>query len=324
MRYGEFRSRQNHMINYARIIMIGSLAAGFLAGCSSSDPLSGEDSGADDDAVLEQSYGAVTAEFSYPRSGDEKGVDVQAQFVDARGVAIAPALEALEVWMPQSGLETGACRFLHYGADEGTDDAPALLHLHDIGDIDVESPKEQITVEPTRLPDLLGSFYGVVYSTEWSDDRSDGFLEYYPDGEYRFQAPGSEKAGALDVELQSPDPVVLMAANGQRIRDETTMAIDVDDELELVWTSEGGIDGGDEVYIDLSTGYGPEHARVQCRARDLGAFSVPRSELRELSRLGDRIDLELRRVRRGETSVDGLEHVDVHFATTDRITLEVE
>lgn len=302
--------------------MIGWLAAGLVAGCSTGDPLASEEGDAGDGAVLESSYGALTAEFSYPRSVDEAGVDVQAQFVDARGVAIEPALEALEVWVPRPGLEVGDCQLRRHGDDIGARAGePARLRLYDIGDITVQSPKEYAIVEPTQLPDLLGSFYGVVYESQWTESPDDRFIDYYPGGEYRFDAPGTDQAGGLDATMTAPEPVAIVGANGAEIRDETFMDVRADDKLELVWTSEGASAIGDEIFIDLSTGYGPGHVRVQCRAEDEGAFAVPRTKLQALSDVSDAAELELRRVRHHQTSMEGLETVDVNFATKDRVEI---
>ena len=300
-------------------MMVGWLATALIAGCSAGDPLASEQGDAGDDTVSQSSYGALTAQFVYPRAVDEGGVEIQAQFVDARGVAIEPALEALEVWMPRSGVEVGDCQLRRHGDDisDGADE-PAQLRLHDLGDITVESPKEQMTMEPTHLPDLLGSFYGVVYETQ----RRDFFVDYYPGGQYRFAAPGSEETGPFDAAVGAPDPIAVVGANGVEIRDETYMGVGSDEKLELVWTTADSVSAGqDEVFIDLSTGYGPNHVRVQCRAEDDGAFAVPSSMLHEISRVSDSADLELRRLRRGQTSVEGFESVDVNFATKDRVEL---
>ncbi len=271
---------------------------------------------------MESSYGALMAEFAYPRPGEERGVEVQAQFVDARGVAIEPALEALEVWTPRAGVEVGDCQLRHHGDDIAERAGePAHLRLHDVGDITVESPREQVVLEPTHLPDLLGSFYGVIYESQWTEDAAEGFVDYYPGEEYRFYAPGSTQTGALEAAMTAPEPIAVVGANGIEVRDETSMIVGTGDKLELVWTSEGRALSGDEIFIDLSTGYGPGHVRAQCRSEDNGAFAVPSSVLRELSGAGDTATLELRRVRRGATTIDGLDTVDVVFATKDRVEL---
>ncbi len=307
-----------------QIVISGVLAAGLMAACSSQDALSEGAADADEASVVEERYGALSAEFVYPRSTDDEGVDVQAQFLDARGVPVDSALEALEVWMPRRGLEMESCQLSTGSASAPAGHEPVSLHLLDVGEIDVMSPQDTLTLEPRRLPDLLSSFYGVVYGSEWSDLGARDFVEYYPGSDYRFIAPGSAQAGAFDVTLQAPDPIVLLAANGEEIRDETVLSVAADEALELVWASDDGVWSTEEVFIDLSAGYGPDQTRIQCRARDHGAFSVSASRLRELSQFSDEVDLEIRRVRSGEAAIEGLDKVDFYFATTDKIELHFD
>lgn len=303
------------------IVVSGVLMVGLLAGCFSNDELSEQPRDEDPERTVEERYGALSAEFVYPRSGVDHGVEVQAQFLDVRGVAVEPAMEALEVWMPRRGLEMDTC-IIDDGADVSSDRyQPVSLHLLDLGDIAVSSPDERVILEPRRLPDLLSSFYGVVYGSEWSDLASDNFVEYYPGATYRFTAPGTVEAGTFDVSLQAPEPIVLLAADGDEIRDRTSYSTVDNQPLELVWETDGALWGAEEVFIDLFAGYGPDQARIQCRTRDHGAFSIPSSKLRELSRTSDEVDLQLRRVRRSEASIRGLDEVDFYFSTTDGIEL---
>ncbi len=308
------------MVNYSYIAPI-LLAALLVAGCSSEDTLPelGGDTG--EDPVLEERYGALLAEFVYPRGWGGSGVEVQAQFLDARGVAVESALEALEVWMPRRGLEMGDCQL---GASERADYngyEPVSLHLLDVGHIEVESPGGETALPPRRLPDLLSAFYGVVYGSEWSWESELNLVEYYPGAPYRFSAPGSAKAGGFDVVLSAPDPIILMAANGAELRDESSLEVAADEDLELVWDIDGPGAGSVEVFLDLSTGYGPDQNRIQCRVEDDGAYTIPGSLIRELGEDRSGLELELRRVRRSNATVDGLDEAHFYFVTTDRLEI---
>ncbi len=273
----------------------------------------------DDAPVVETRYGAVAIEAIEPSSGDGAELDVQAQFLDARGVAIGPALDALEVWGLPRGLEEGECRRVD-GAVDSSDNLPsATLHLLDVGDIEITSPvDDRLSLQARQLPDLLNSFHGVVYGSQWSgDDPSEG-LDYRPGESYRLTAPGSAEAGGFDVTLQAPPPVVLAAANGQPIYDRDHIAVDPNRQgLELVWETDGNEDG--EVIVELAMGTGPYDARLQCRSVDSGALTVPADRLQQLGSRGERATLTLRRVHRRHQAVDGLDDVDFYFATSDDI-----
>lgn len=312
------------MIKSYQNIVCATLMAAVAVGCSSHDALSETEPNEEEETVVEERYGALSAEYVVPRAPGDDWVDVQAQFLDARGVPVESALEALEVWMPRRGLEADVCETVNADATPPTARERVSLHLLDVGQLEIVSPREEVVLEARRLPDLLSSFYGVVYGTEWSDGASDHFVEYYPGSEYRFAAPGSVQTGGFDITVEAPDPIVLMAANGNEIRDQRSLSVDPAEALELVWASDGAPWDGDEVFIDLSAGFGPDQVRVQCRTHDDGAFTISASELRELSEFSGEVDLELRRVRRAQTEVEGLEQVDVQFATTDKIELQFE
>ncbi len=294
-----------------------------LSACSSGDPLGDSESERSDEAQLEERYGALSVEYVYPRMGADEGLRIKAQFLDIRGVAIESALEALEVWKPRRVLKMGECLITGGESARGSGKEVGSLHLLDVGDIGVSSPRDKVLLEPRRLPDLLSSFYGVVYSSEWGDEGVQRDIDYYPGVTYGFQARGTSQAGSFSFSLIAPEPMVLLAADGVELRDRATITTGVDDPLELVWNSDGG-DTTAEVFIDLTTGFGPDQTRVQCRADDQGAFAVPADLLRHLRDLEDGLDLELRRVHRDRISVDGLDEVDVFFATSDRVELLFE
>ncbi len=307
-----------------KTIASGVFILALVAGCSSGDTLSEQPGEQDAERTVEERYGALSAEFVYPRTGPDQGVQLQAQFLDARGVAVEPAMEALEVWMPRRDLQMEECIFDDGAAVASDRSEPVSLHLLDLGDIEVRAPEQSVVLAPRRLPDLLSSFYGVVYGSEWSDWESDTFVDYIPGSTYRFAAPGTAQGGDFDVTLEAPEPIVLLAADGEEIRDAVVHPAIDNQPLELVWDSDGMILGSGDIFIDLSAGYGPDQARIQCRTRDYGAFSIPAPKLRKLSRHSDEVDLQLRRVRRVEADVEGLDEVDFYFATTDGIGLRLK
>lgn len=312
------------MLEYSKKLVLALTVAVLLSACSNGDPIGEGDGDRSEPPLAEERYGALSAEFVYPRLGGDRGVQIQAQFLDARGVTTHSALEALEVWKPLRRAQLGEC--LVTGGQKRADagDDKISLQLLDVGEIGVHSPRDQMVLQPRRLPDLLSAFYGVVYTSEWAGDDRDDILEYYPGAQYHFHATGTAQAGGFDVVLRAPEPVVLLAANGVEIRDRSVMTASVDEPLDLVWNVDGPARESTQIFIDLSTGFGPDQLRVQCHAEDLGAFSVPAAFLRELSELADGVDLEVRRVHRDQIAVDGLDEVAVYFATTDRVELRLQ
>lgn len=300
-----------------KLLLSSLLAVGLVAGCSPGDPIAEQqrDAGDDDSTVTQERYGALAAEVtsSARQTGD---VDVQAQFLDARGVDVESALQALEVWAPRRGLETGECRVDGVDDAAGDDGVPVSLHLLDVGDIEVQGPGDEAHLEPRQLPDLLSSFYGVVYGSEWGQSPVETSLNYQPGEPYRFQAPGAGETGAFDVTLQAPRQVVLAAANGQPIDDREAVTLQRGEDLELVWETRGTEEG--EVFVDVAVGSIPYGTRVQCRSDDDGALTIPADTL---SNFEQSTDLQLRRVHRTTSAVDGLEEVDFYFSTTDDVEL---
>ncbi len=295
----------------------GLLALLFVAAaCSTEDGLGDVSADAGEPTHLHERHGALVADFTYPRSWDGDGLNVQAQFLDARGVAVESALQALEVWSPAPGLGLSDCVVTPLDRQPRASSEPVSLRLLDVGEIEIDAPEGHLYLAPRRLPDLLSAFYGVVYGSEWSSPFDGDLLEYYPGSTYRFSAPGSSLAGGFDVTLRAPEPMVLLAANGEELRG-GYLDHDSQQDLELVWE----IDGADdvEIFIDVSPGYGPDQPRLQCRTPDTGAFTVPASMLSDLR--GHPLDLEIRRVRRVTTAVDGLDEAHFFFTTTDRVEL---
>jgi hypothetical protein len=312
-----------YMAIRSHIIASSALIALLVSACSSGDPLSDSSAESTDEGQLEERYGALSVEYNYPRHGADEGLLIQAQFLDIRGVAIDSALEALEVWKPRRHLEMGECLIDDGQGQRGSTKEVGSLHLLDVGDIGITSPRDRVVLEPRRLPDLLSSFYGVVYSSEWGLQGEDRTVEYYPGASYGFMANGTSQAGSFSFDLVAPEPMVLLAADGLELRDRQMITVGSEDPLELVWNSDGA-DSRAEVFIDMTTGFGPDQARVQCRADDQGAFAVPADIMAHLNDLDDSLDLELRRVHRDQIMVEGLDEVEVYFSATDRVELYFE
>ncbi|RAL20275.1 hypothetical protein DL240_18015 [Lujinxingia litoralis] len=298
---------------------MSALALTLAVGCSEEEP--GQELGApvDDSLTHEVRYGALTAEFLYPRAWESEGVAVQAHFIHARGVAVGPALDALEMWTPTRGLATGTCEAID-GQRSAMSSEQASLHLLDVGDIAVEAPTADALLAPRRLPDLLNAFYGVVYGSEWAWESQGAVLDYFPGALYRFAAPGGPHIGGFDQALAAPDPMVLVGINGAELRGQEAALISDSRPVDLVWEL-GVAQPATEVYIDVSAGFGPERRRVQCRTTDDGAFSVPGALLRPLWEEAETLELVVRRVRHEEVGLEGLDEADFFFTAADRLEL---
>ncbi len=283
-------------------------------GCTSEDHLV-ESQGSDEDegVTVQESYGALIASHSHDRSGDAGDMMLQAQVVEARGVRAAPAIRALDVWLPPQDIEVGECQFEEPQRPDVSVEGAASLRLLDVGDIEVTTPSQQIYLAPTRLPDLLASFHGVIYDRGFSADD----LAYEPDQRWQMWAPGAESTGPMDATMRTPEPMVLTGANGVAIADAQRRAlIDDDQDLELVWSN---LSEDDQVFIELHTGQGLRATSVVCHSEDSGAFSVPASKIRDLARHGDRVEMRIRRVRSGDIAIDGVERAEYFFSVEDAL-----
>ena len=307
------------MMNFQKSLLFGA-AAVFLWGCTPEEALLETSSAPEPGEVLEERRGALVAEFIYPRSWGGEGVEVQAQFLDARGVDVESALEALEVWIPRQGLEEGDCQVVMPRGPASGDSMS--LHLLNLGPIFIESPDERLELPPRRFPDLLSSFHGVVYGSEWSWERDVNLVEYYPGAVYSFSAPGSANAGGFDVELVAPDPMIVVAVNGEELNGAQRLRFAPDEEVELIWESEDFTRG--DVYIDLIAGPGARSPRLQCRASDQGAFVLPGDLIKAVVGTRQGAELALRRVHSHRASVDGLDETDFYFLTTDRLQVQLQ
>ena len=283
-------------------------------GCTSEDSFVDDRSSEEDETVVEESYGALIASYTHDRSGGDQAVQFQAQVVEARGLRAAPALKALEVWLPPRHLDVGECEFQNRQSLQPHPDNTASLHLLDVGDIEVTTPTEQIHLSPMRLPDLLASFYGVIYDSTWGDHR----LSYEADEQWSIWAPGADSTGPLEARFTTPAPMMLVAANGDEIAEyQREVLIDDNQDLELVWSHLSD----DDVFIELQTGQGSRAMAMTCRSEDVGAFSGPASKIRELSRHGDNVDLSIRRVRSDSMPIEGVESANHHFSVADHLQL---
>ena len=301
--------RRNNLSALMALILFG-------AACSTEDGLGEGATSAAAEPVMAERHGSLVAEFVYPRSWESDGVSIQAQFLDARGVSVESALQALEVWTPVASLERADCVMLPLERTRSSE--PVSLSLLDLGELEVVAPEGAFYLPPRRLPDLLSAFYGVVYGSEWTVGLDRELLDFYPGAIYGFSAPGSALAGGFDVALRAPEPIVLIALNGEEVRG-TGQELGGARDLELVWEPDGAADV--EVYIDVATGFGPDQPRLQCRTADTGAFTVPEALVGSLLERGQAVDLELRRVRRVEAPVEGLDAAEFLFSTMDRVEL---
>lgn len=290
--------------------------------CSTEEPLpprTGEDEGAE----TSRRVGSLLAEIESTRNGTKRDIDIHAQFLDVRGVQVDEALEALEVWSTEPGLDRDTCT-LRPGesAPTGTErDRDVRLDLLSVGTIDVEGPERSVQLEARRLPDLLSAFSGVIYGTDGSFGDEATRLGFAPGAEYRFSAAGDGSTGGFDVTLEAPTPVRLQPISGRWLHAGETVALPRGEDLKFRWNRPEFSDTN--LYFDISTGYGPDRARLKCRLQDDGRFSVPADLIEELADEATTLQLSLRRVSSRDAEVGGLEDSNFSLSTVDRLTLQL-
>jgi hypothetical protein len=306
----------------------GLMLAGFLlAACSAEESLPQVD--VDSVPVADDTRaGTLLAEYASPRSTEIGGVRVHAQFLDVHGINYARALEALEVWSPDFQLDLDACSMHSAQAvdHERVDDI--RLELLNVGPITVRGPSEAIRLEARRLPDLLSTFSGVIYGTEQGFGAQPLRIAYQPGARYSFSAPGKTASGGFYVTMQAPRPIRIVSIGDRPAHDGSRFGWNFEHDLRVQWRpfldaalGDGAALRGDDVFLRISSGFGPDRPRLNCRLDDDGAFTLPATLLEQLA--GDSADLQLslRRVNTREVDINGLDSAEFVFSTVDEITL---
>ncbi|MBA2663347.1 MAG: hypothetical protein H0U74_13750 [Bradymonadaceae bacterium] len=292
---------------------------GLLAACSAEETLPQI---VDDVTSIEEErrVGSLLAQFKHPRGERDEGLTVHAQFLDVRGVQLDSALESLEVWTPDVHLDVASCSLrtpARYASTAGADQF--RLDLLDVGRIRVEGPAQSIELEARRLPDLLSAFSGVIYGTEqgFGERR---LLDYAPASSYRFSAPGYGVTGGFSVEMFAPEPLHIAEVSRRDVRYHSTARLTLGSDIELGWNM---ADSGEraDIFIDVSTGYGPDRARLKCRAEDDGFFTIPAGMLDQLLDETATLEVSMRRVHTLNVDIKGLDVSEFIIATTDEITV---
>lgn len=295
--------------------LVAGIAALLLAACSTEEPMPRGDTG-EELASSEVRSGSVLAEYGTRQGLDRARLSVHAQFIEAEGVSYDTALEALEVWHPDWELDSGACSLRSGDRMRQGDSSQIRLDLIDLGAIAVEGPSNSLILQPRRLPDLLSAFSGVIYGTEEGYGHRTAPLPYEPGALYRFDAPGTETMDGFSVELEAPEPIQIQSIQGADVSGLETFELEPERDLEIEWSA-----GGDAaVFLDLSSGFGPDHPRLTCRVEDDGQFTIPTGLLEQFD-VASGVDVALRRVHAADAQVQGFDDSEVILSAVDELTV---
>src|SRR5690554_7695099 len=308
------------------------LAATWLAACSTEEPLPQVE--VDNPPVAEETRaGTLLAEYASPRAASMSGVRVHAQFLDVQGIHYARALEALEVWSPDYELDLDACSMHSARAVESGRNGDIRLELLDVGPITVHGPDASIRLEARRLPDLLSAFSGVIYGTEQGPGTEALRVGYRAGAPYDFSAPGQSESAGFAVSMRAPEPIHIMRVGRQEAAHGPRVPVNLGEDLSIEWSPYGeqahrGIVGmptfapsGEDVFLRISTGFGPDRPRLSCRIEDDGNFTLPAALIEQLLDDSDELQLSLRRVNARTIEIDGLDAAEFVFSAVDELTL---
>lgn len=298
-----------------------TLCVGLLvAGCSTDESLPQLDVDPAQSAD-ETRAGTLLAEYVEPRAARAGGLSVHAQFLDLQGVPYSTALEALEMWSPDWALDVDACSLRSRGP-VGQEHAENIrLHLLDVGPITVRGPSEAIRLDARRLPDLLSAFSGVIYGTERDFGAEPLQIAYNPGHWYSLTAPGGPESGGFDLDMRAPESVRVVGLGDRAVGDQVRLDWDFSRDLSFSWTAPTEASSGQEVFVDISSGFGPDRPRLTCRVDDDGEFTLPASVFGQLGDDTDELELSIRRISADRVAVDGLETTEFIFSTVDELTL---
>ena len=305
-------------------VLVGlMLVVAAAVGCSTEEPLP-PSNGGDDGAETTRRVGSLLAEFEHAPDRTKPRVKIHAQFLDAKGVPVDTAFEALEMWSSDSELDRDACSMETTGAPPVADsgESDIRLDLLSVGPITVDGPARRLELEARRLPDLVTSFSGVIYGTDRSTTRTYQRLEYEPGADYTFHAPGSTSAGGFEVTLKAPKPVRIEAASGKSGSGARDIELRRGRDFKIRWNTPKGTHGA--IFFDVASGYGPDRPRLKCRLEDDGSFTLPGDIVSQLAENTSSLNASIRRVQSKDIDVPGLQDAEFNLSTVDRLTLHLE
>jgi hypothetical protein len=271
--------------------------------------------------------GSLLAEFETVDDREAPRVDVHAQFIDARGVAVDRAFTALDAWSSDGRLDRDACAMPNSNQQlrRGTRrDNDIRLDLLSVGPITVEGPSRRLQLEERRLPALVEAFSGVVYGTSDRQQTTSSFdrLDYAAGAPYTFRAPGDREVGGFDVTLRAPERVRLEAVSGRVGSASGEVRLRRGRDLSIQWNGSG--DEQADLFLDLEAGAGPDAPRLKCRLEDDGRFTLPDELLTELADETSRLGMTLRRVESKRVEVPRIEHAEFYLSASDHLTVHLE
>ncbi len=312
------------IMQWLKIKSLGILLLGFVAACSTDESLP-EIAVADQDVAEEaRRVGTLLAQYNYPRGEQAAGLIIHAQFLDVRGVRLDSALESLEAWTPDFDLAVSSCKLrIPERQTAGAVTGQIWLDLLDLGPIRIDGPTQTAALQARRLPDLLSAFSGVVYGTEQLPGVRDKKLYYFPSASYRFSAPGQGRTGGFSVELIAPEPLQIVDISRRDVRSSNVATVRAGTDLDIGWSGSQNA-GNNDVFIDISTGFGPDRSRMQCRATDEGHFKIPFEALDSLLDESMTLEVSMRRVTSSNAEITGLDASHFMMAATDEITVNFE
>jgi hypothetical protein len=309
--------------NYLRLLAALAMLIG--AGCS------GEEPQGDPSNPSAHSFGLMSVAYTHDWQADgATGLSQQdleltttAQFVRYSALERTQVARLLALPLdPDADLPArDACKLydltVDLGEEGGLDQSEtATVDLLEAGDLTVETSGNKLKLEPRHFPGLLPFISGVAYGEAQSDRAAKS-------GRVHVSASGGEAVGAFRVDAASPllPRIHKLAGEGPR---EPTLRID--QSLSLSWatpTDENRLDE-DVLYIEARVPSAKRDLVVRCSPSDDGRFTIGASELAKLaSKAGQRLVVELIRLRRTYFAARGLDSGELRISVRDRTSLKL-
>lgn len=310
---------------FTRVALLGASLLLVAAGCSTEKPLPRPDGESADDQT-QRRVGSLLAEFEHQPGEARPEVSLHAQFLDARGVRVEKAFQALEAWSSDPQLDSDACSMHDPQTPPAQQavDSDLELDLLSVGPITVEGPARRMQLEERRLPDVTDAFSGVVYGMGRTSAPAEGReITYRPTGTYTFRAPGDRSTGGFEVQLRAPRRVQIEAVSGRSGDGARDVRLRRGRDLRIRWNGAPSATDSD-LFFDIVAGYGPDRPRLKCRLEDDGRFTLPGEVLTQLGGDVSSLRLTLRRVRSKDVDIPKLDRAEFYLSATDRVRLQLD